>query len=508
MEGNSRNNIEAIENELNRLFKNPEEFVYGFETDRFRGYCARWSEQKKIGEVWEEKEAPYFPISFSDAFYRQLKQVDAENFDLYMKALASVDAPYVLCDILTRQVGMESGWSTVLKVLKESVLCKKGDDIFDDDIDSVLAPAALDVLVSHILYSKEPSSDVLQRVEQIAEVLQNREDGFYLSYHLVKYLLWRDLKKEYFYDFLEILSCGFEEGAKKYLIFDDKVKVEGLKDLSENAAKDFMFTGILNTVKETDVLLNFRTILRFIQEDASEEQLWNAFKRVYACDAQSFITNDFNFNLKHFDICNLILSQEDILDAWKEINEMVQGCLHRLSIQYYEGQAMDLRCHIYFMWEVNLQIVDCLCKEDRALAADMWNLFWNDGLAYARRFAKYQEDYVYQYLCRLICYYVCFVNDKPEIEEKEIETNCVCMEKMMAIFKEIENMPILVLLSLKMLQMNGLSRWDMIAGAYENFFAEIFDRAWELAAGQNKYEWVLSYLKKMRFAHKEHDNFG
>ena len=69
-------------------------------------------------------------------------------------------------------------------------------------------------------------------------------------------------------------------------------------------------------------------------------------------------------------------------------------------------------------------------------------------------------------------------------------------------------MPILVLLSLKMLQMNGLSRWDMIAGAYENFFAEIFDRAWELAAGQKKYEWVLSYLKKMRFAHKEHDNFG
>lgn len=506
MNGNNSNIIEVIKKEFARLQENPEGFVPDLEKDRFKGYCDRWHKQKKMGEVWKETDILFFPLFFDDGFFTKLRQISAENFDNYIEALSFIDAPYVLRDILTWRVDIEGGWSTILKVLKESDICKKEDNIFDDDIDSVLAPVALGVLADHIFFSVESPSDASKYIEQIAAILQNRADGFYLSYHYVKYLLWRDLKKEGFYDFLEILSYGFEEKVKKYFIFDGEVKVEGLKDLPDNAAKGFTFTGILNTVEGTDVLLNFRTLLRFIQGGGSEQQLWSAFKMVYSCDAQSFFTNDFNFHLKHFDICNLILSQKDVMAAWEEMNEMVQGSLHRLSVKYFDGQAMDLRSHIDFMWAVNLQIVDYLCKEDETLALNMWNKFWIDGLAYARRFANYQEDLVNQYLSRLICYYyVCFLRSKSNAEEREAGTNCTCMEKLISKFKKIENMPILVLLTVRMLLGNGLSWQDIMGGKYGKFFAKLFERARELSIGQKKYEWVSSYLKKIGFVYKGDD---
>lgn len=503
MNGNNSNIIEVIKKELQ---ENPENFVPDLEKDRFKGYCDRWCKQKKMGEVWKETDSLFFPLFFDDGFFTKLRQISAENFDIYIEILSSIEAPYILRDILTMRINTDGGFSIILEVLKESGLCKNGDNIYDDDMVSILAPIALDVLVSHIFYSVELPSDASKYIEQIAEILQNRTDGAYLSYHYVKYLLWRDLKKEGFYDFLEILSCGFEEKVKKYFIVDGKVKVEGLKDLSDNATKDFTFTGILNTVEGTDVLLNFRTLLRYIQEGELVEQLWDIFKVVYSCDAQSFFTNDFNFQLKHFDICNLILSQKDVVVAWEELNGMVQGSLHRLSVQYYEGQAMDLRSHIYFMWAVNLQIVDRLCKEDETLALNMWNKFWIDGLAYARRFANYQEDFADQYLSRLICcYYVCFVRSKSGAEDREARINCTCMEKLISKFKEIENMPILVLLTVRMLLSSGLSWQDIMGEKYEKFFAKLFERAGELSIGQKKYEWVSSYLKKIRFVYKSDD---
>lgn len=240
-----------------------------------------------------------------------------------------------------------------------------------------------------------------------------------------------------------------------------------------------------------------------MQEDELKEQFWDAFKMVYSYEAQSFFTNDFNFHLKHFDICNLILSQKDVMKAWEEIDEMLQGSLHRLSVQYYGRQAMDLRSHIDFMWAVNLQILEYLYKEDVILALYMWNRFWSGGLAYARRFAAYQEDYVYQYLGRLISYYyVCFVKGESGIEEKETEINDVCMNKVMAKFKQIENMPILVLLSTRMLLNNGWAWQDIMNGKYKNFFVKAFARAIKLSVEQKKYEWVSLYLNKMGFGHK------
>lgn len=495
--------MEVIEKELCLLAENPSDFVLGFEKDRFKGYCDRWHKSKKISKVWYETEALFFPLIFHNGFYKRLQQVRDENFGFYMQALSSIDAPYVLRDILMMQIETDGGWDSILKSLKLSTTCKIHDSIWVDDVGSIMAPVALDVLISHILRYEEMSLEATRCMEQISEILQNRADGFYLSYHYTKYLLWKEPRKESFFDFVEILSGGFEDEARKYFIVDGKVKVEGLMDISDDAVGDFASTGILNIVEGKDVLLNFRTLLRFVQGDGQEKGLWGTFKMVYSYNSQSFFTNDFDFHLKHFDICNLILSQEDVVEAWKEINRMTQAGVHRLSFQYYEDQAINLRSHIEFMWAVNIQIISYLYKENARLASVIWNEFWMDGLAYARRFARYRVDYVNQYLCRLISYYyVCFVRYRHCAEER-IGENSADMDELMPIFKEIENMPILVLQSVSMLLNNGMNRQDVMEGKYARFFSELFCRARELSEGQNKYEWVSHYLKRIGFVYLE-----
>ncbi len=168
---------------------------------------------------------------------------------------------------------------------------------------------------------------------------------------------------------------------------------------------------------------------------------------------------------------------------------MTQGGLHRISFQFYEGHAMELRSHIEFMWAVNLQMINCLHNEDENLLSDIWKEFWVDGLAYASRFARYQLDYANQYLCRLISYYyVCIVKHRHSTEKEETGKNREDMDELLPVFKDIENMPILVLQSVSMLLSNGITWKDVMGGEHADFFAELFYKARELSLGQNKYE--------------------
>lgn len=506
------NDLEMIREELCQAFKNPSDMTLGCEKDRFQRYCHRWHEQKKLFDIWDN--AAFFPLSYSKGFFPKMKKLCAEDREGFMEVLAALEVPYVLDDILTMHV-RTNGWDSVLEIFRSCGPCRTGDSIFSEEVDGILAPAALGVLMQYVLRNVDSTVEAAGYAKQISEVLQGRTDGFYLSYHYVKYLLWKDSWGNRHYGLPEILSEGFAEEAEKHFVINGRIRVEGLESISEDAVGDFAATGILNNAGDADVLLNFRALMRFLPEEGLAEEFWRVFKTVYSCDAHNFITHGIDFRLKHLDICELILSQRDIPGAWKETGEMMKGALHRLSFQYYGDRSMDLRSHVEFMWMVSLRIMDNMDREDRQAALAVWNGFWKDGLSCARRFARFQTDSAYQYLCRLIYYYfVCFVKDGCSEEEgrqsgkqvsegqesrEQAGRSQTWLDELMPLFREIENMPILVLLSVSMLLNNGLTWDDVMGSKYQGFFDQSFRRARELAAEQKKYQWVERYLKKKRF---------
>lgn len=209
------------------------------------------------------------------------------------------------------------------------------------------------------------------------------------------------------------------------------------------------------------------------------------------------------FQLKHYDIAMLLISQNNVLSSWKEIQALRRAELHRLSNKYFNELSSNLRYHIKFMWGVNLRMLDYLYREDIELANIMWNEFWKDGLEYFRRCSKFRDNDPYNYLSVLICYYyICFIKEKTlegDVSKAEIKD-------LMPYFHDIDNKPVLVLMAVRLLMNNGIKWNDLMKGEDADFFQESFYKALVWAKEQKQYEWVGRYLNKKKFVYKKKEN--
>lgn len=545
-------NIKRIVSEVKKMLEKPETFVPGSDRERFESYSDKWSKKKSISEVWRETDAVFFPLLFGDKVITKTRKLLLDNFDSFLDLMGEITTPYVLRDFLMLEMDGDKGWDIVLRILAEAPVTNSGDDLFEDEIESIVALVALDVLVWHIFYrsdisreslietsneaidevnkldksdesdhSKRPerlinsdldkSSKSLDRINQLAGVLKRKNDGFYLTYHYLKYLLWKEPKADLFYELLNVLENAFHDEANKVLVKDNGIIVEGLDSISDSEFLILETTGMLKSCLNDDVLINFRTTIRLIGFDEQVKKAFNMFKYVYLCNAQSFFTYGMKSQLKHHDIAILLISQDDMLSSWKEIQAFMRAELHRLSNKYFDDQSSNLRDHIKFMWCVNLRILEYLYREDSKLANIMWNEFWKDGLEYSRRFFKFYDNDSYKYLSALICYYyICFIKEET-LECSTGDTHAsrklgvsngaskVLIKGLMPYFNDIDNMPVLVLMAAQLLMSNGINWKDLMQGEYAEFFEESFHKALVWTKDQKQYEWVGQYLKKRGF---------
>ena len=507
----AEDNIKRIVSEIKIMLEKPETFVPGSDRERFESYSDKWRRKKSISEVWRETDAVFFPLLFQDKVITKTRKLMLDNFDSFLDLMGEITTPYVLRDFLMLEMKGDEGWNIALRILEKAPVTNSGDDLFENEIESIMALVALDVLVWHIFYIHKPSK-APAGINQLAGVLKRRSDGFYLAYHYIKYLLWKEPKADLFYELLDALENAFHDEANKVLVKDNGIIVEGLDGISDSEVLILETTGMLKSCLNDDVLINFRTAIRLIGFDEQAKKAFNMFKYVYLCNAQSFFTYGMKPQLKHYDIAILLASQDDILSSWKEIQAFMRAEIHRLANEYFDDQSSNLRDHIKFMWCVNLRILDYLCREDSRLANNMWNEFWKDGLEYSRRFSRFHDNDSYKYLSALICYYyICFIKEKtlecstgdihaskkPAISNGASEA---AIKGLMPYFNDINNMPVLVLMAARLLMANGINWNDLMQGEYAEFFEESFHKALVWTKDQKQYEWVGQYLKKRGFA--------
>lgn len=521
-----------IEEDIRRIWNKPEDLVGNFEKQRFKEYCDRWGNGGSIDVLWQEIDRIYFPIfCCSDISSKLDKIIDGGQFEAYVRILNDCKIPFFINEILYYKMMGDDDNHFLIKVLEMAPICvsnsfnSREDDknrrvySFENYIDSYLAPVALNLLADNIFrgyrerkaefdkidwgkenpektdYLGELMTDVSESWNQIRDLVEKREDGLFLSYHYVGKLLSTYGNNEYIDKVADIISCN---NKYKQLINTGIWKQKYIIDTQEI---DFAFTGILEKPK-ADVLLEYRTLLRFLPDD-TEEEAYSLWLDVFSYDAQSFHTSGITRDLKHYEIAEIIYLQDDVAKSWKGIRNNLTGAYHRIGGDYYQDGSLSIRSHIEFLWNVNICLLAYLGENDEIVEAkNLWGLMWMDALQYVRRYSHYMDSTPYQYVAALITSYFCMfvrVHDEDDVGAGEVDVSDESREEgylnqLLPLFKEIDDMPILVVQSLDMLCLNQLDIKIVLGD--EDYFLPLIRRANKLAFRRKEYEWVGKWCKE------------
>lgn len=548
--------MSKISDSIKEQLIHPENYVPRREKEYLASYFEKWKENKSISDLWRDAVSARFPLFFRDGFYKKLRELSEEDTDAFVSVVKAIDSPLVLHDVLFSTLYNRDNADNILEVLKLAPLTvefenKEIDTLFNDRIDSIIAPVALQILMwdplqkddrendtdsiegddpqdtealedTETLADPEASEDIL---DQICSILSNRKDGLYLAYHYVKHLLRHEQKNSGYYDVLNAITEVFD--VDDIFINDGKLIVEGLND-DTSCVEQFKTTGVLHDEKlqegdyEGDILLNYRAVLWFIGTEGYEQLLFKTFERIYPYQAFQFFTGDIKFYLRHYDIARVLLAQTDPVRAWSEVMDISSSAMQKISMQYFGDQAMNIRYHHAFLWSVGHRMLDVYCEhatesdENLKSAQEMWKALWDEGIQYVRRFAKYINESEREYIASLFCYYyMCFIRDVADnadnvdstdnadstqgidTTEERVEQS-YDLSSLMPYFYEIREFPVMCFAAMVMLDKNKLA-WRTLFEYDTEFFNDIVHKAQLLAEGQFSNRWVTDFLKKQRY---------
>ena len=534
--------------ELKKLLSHPENLVFKSEHERAIQYFEKWNaDNKNIDDVWRDGYLVFFPLYFADFVDICIKDMLSSNSDLLLSVLNDIDSPFLLREVIAYVIGSQGKLDKLLDILQVAPDTKGNGiedknlyadtynkSIFEKNIHSIVAAVVLDYIVVNVfrvdyipsdldredtLWENDSDDsdniDVNTNLTRLCEVLHERKDGFYLCYHYIRKLLRHERKTDAYYAVLNSLVHSFMEKARKYFCNEKGILIEGIKpevEESKNAnvsvpLEIFVKTGCLSEPELAeddiwgDILLNMRTVEWMIGVEGYEQALFNSFKLVYSYKTPGFYTDLYDLSLKHFDIGRIIMSQPDPIKAWKEIATMSLAGIYKMSFSYYDNQATHMRAHFEFMRVVSFRMLDSYIemfketKDSLALkeCSEFWNVLWEEGLGYLRRFAKFLHfnEHEEDYCAILLCYYYV------------IASNCDKNDNTIDVYKRIINLltelrefPLIALKAIDMMKKKDLA-WKRIYGQDKLFFDNMIGTAKGLAEGQAKYSFVTKLVDSL-----------
>lgn len=228
-------NIRKIVSEMQKLWDRPETFVASRDRERFKFYSDKWKKKKSISEVWRESDAVFFPLFYRDEVIVKARKLLPDHFDAFCDLVGRITTPYVLRDFLMKEMNRDGGWDILVWYILYRVEARNEVEKEENNLER-----SIDLEFDKL-------SEAQARINQLVGVLKKKSDGLYLAYHYLKYLLWKDLKVDLFYELLDALENAFHDEANKMLVKDSGIIVEGLDSISAPEALVFETAGMLNT---------------------------------------------------------------------------------------------------------------------------------------------------------------------------------------------------------------------------------------------------------------------
>ena len=462
-------------------------FLPDREKNLYQEYKSRWLNNKNINHIWEDIHVLFFSIYFPESLRAKLAELSKDNFNDYLDILSCVDTPYILHNILfVSEIDAKRKWDNLIAILKKSPVCQYEKNIFAVKLSSIIAPVVLNIIISILINN----DDLLPKLEELIYTLKSREDGFYIVYHYLKYLISQEHKEKNFNIIINKLCSSYhKEAALQFAPDCEEIII--INGIQRNNL--FCETGILSPSPiDNDLLNDYRTVLNFllvnnINENILTRKLFNTYKLILSTDAKSFGTYDLTFHKKYSDIANLLIAQDNPLESWQEIINTLSGAKYRLMYADHSEQSLSLRDHIKFMCVVSLRMLDILCNGDdnnKENARKLWEIIWDESIDLLRKYACFDSKFLYDYISRLI--YLYFIISPVDIAP------------LINFLHEVQSHPILILQAIHLLIINKIDFADEFKEEEKFFLADIIHKAETIAKLNDNYKYLNKIIKECR----------
>ena len=324
--------------------------IYGeSERKRFENYQKALAEETDIIKVWRNYNRDFFPFDLEGCI-SEAKKFLPKNVEEFAKYCDTLQAPAILQEIFA-VVRNEYGKDLILDSMAKAPICAAQDekDELIWDKKSFVAPTMTDFLFDVLV---EENTEAF--AQKIAQTLSKREDGYFLAWNYVKYLLSGDMRKPDVIDmFIENIGQEFSPSLK------ERYGEKNCLDVSER----FSQTGLLGNTGKESKYLNLLTQMQFYDREKLDDYI-PAFEDSILLEDEMFKAFSPRPLLCHYYISDIYLASENPVESWIKIWENMSPARHRVWFNRYDEFSIGIERNINFLLIVGIAMIEQLYQDD------------------------------------------------------------------------------------------------------------------------------------------------
>lgn len=357
--------------EMECPFLTPEKYVYGEEARRyFEVYKNGLLKETDISKVWRWYGNEFFPYDLN-AYIDEADRFLPDNIEGLAQNCDRLRAPVILYDIFACCCD-KYGSDFIGNFLKKAPICTKVNENEDPIWNgySFAAPIMLDYAFQRFIL-KYPVGQAIngQEIEQsahdVGKVLLGREDGYFLVWNYIKYLLLRNVKnKEVTWWFVKGMGDICTQLLEKY--YNGKDWLKSLRPKREQLdvnRKRFDATGLLGAHNKESMYLNLLAQMQFYHKDDFYRYVC-LFEDCLKIDDNRFQAFEERPLLCHYYISNVYLATDDPVKAWSSTWEAMHTARYRLWFNRYDEFSNAIERNINYLLLVGIALMEQMYSEN------------------------------------------------------------------------------------------------------------------------------------------------
>lgn len=394
-------------------FFNPELYICGDkDRKRFESYQKQLSNESDIKEVWRWYTNDFFPFDL-DIYIDAIDNYLPERVGEFAIQCDNLRAPVILKEVFScirRKYGDNILFEFMAKAHNCSYENDKEEWVWDTSF--IAAPIMLDFLFEALLQDypigiETDENKISEYTQTIGNILVEREDGYFLIWNYVKYLLSSNIKnQEVLCLFLDNICQVCRSIIKK--AYGDKDWRKSLRPKNFGLKKNrdrFAQTGLLGRTGKESMYMNIITQMQFYEREKIAEYILD-FEDSLLLEDENFKAFSTKPLLCHYYISDAYLTAKDPVQAWHNTWEKMAPARHRLWFNRYDEFSISISRNVNFLLIVGIALMEQLHSSKCDADEGEWDKLCNDLLEILSDLVNRMGDNVSQLYHEMLDYLV------------------------------------------------------------------------------------------------------
>lgn len=375
--------INQIEELTKDFFSHPEQLVFKSDRGRFQNYIDNWKNEKDIREVWLGGENSYFPFDYNAFSFPVL--LFPNDIERFVRLCDLLKAPCIVYEFFAYLTHYKNSEDVLFELLQAAPQSIKHNSSMEWN-QSLLAPALLHRLVSKRLRvssveatSEAVYNDAQQYFEKIGNILNTRDDGYFLARNYLQYLAPRK------YNDLNLanlcINCIGNSVTQKALDYLKENPLSGLFPVgSGKVMKTFCETGILQPSQQHSICLDLLAQSHFFTTDDQVKELLPYYEVSLMYEDKNLPFYEASPLYCHYDAAQIYLacSSKQAEDRWTNTWNLFAMARIRMAYSYFDDMSIAARNNMRFQLLVGSALLHLLFDNKRYNEMDiLWQKLWS-----------------------------------------------------------------------------------------------------------------------------------